>query len=260
MLFIPTQVCMGPPFQCCKTTSRHVGRGWSLFSKLQTRQLSFDRWARGISTAGLNCSGPSAPFCAGAMKSCVMTTVDKVFNESHSWQWQNFKPSSFFFSSACHQKVQKRFWHNLLHWQINGFDVRVGNFHLAEQNLAMVVVSRDQEPCLSLLLCLVSHTGTSVFRGAFFCTGQGPKAEPELVHKLLVCSAPCPRAGLASHRSNNWLIPSNWQAGLFLGHHYFFWTYPVIYQDFHFSLCSSVIHSATFTMPAEGKHCFLIRD
>ncbi|PKU37197.1 hypothetical protein llap_12499 [Limosa lapponica baueri] len=29
------------------------------------------------------------------MKSCVMTMVDKVFNESHSWQWQNFEPSSF---------------------------------------------------------------------------------------------------------------------------------------------------------------------
>lgn len=95
MLFIPNEVCMGPPFQGCKAIYKHVGRGWCLFSKLWTRQLSFDRLARGISIAGLDCSGPLAPFCAGAMKSCVMTMVDKVFNESHSWQWQNFEPSSF---------------------------------------------------------------------------------------------------------------------------------------------------------------------
>lgn len=78
-----------------KAIHKHVGRGWCLFSKLQTRQLSFDRLARGISIAGLNCSGPSAPFCADAMKSCVMTMVDKTFNESCSWQGQNFEPSSF---------------------------------------------------------------------------------------------------------------------------------------------------------------------
>lgn len=108
-----------------------------------------------------------------------------------------------FFSQCLSSKVQKHFWHNLLHWQINGFDVRVGNFHLAEWNLAIVVVSRDQEPCLSLFLCLVSQTDTSVFREVtFFCTGQGLKAEPELVHKLLVYFAPCPRAGLASLRSD----------------------------------------------------------
>lgn len=95
MLFIPNQVCMGPPVQPCKAIYKHVGRGWCLFSKLWSRQLSFDRLARGISIAGLNCSGPSVPFCAGAVKSCVMTMVDKVFNESHSWQWQNFEPSSF---------------------------------------------------------------------------------------------------------------------------------------------------------------------
>lgn len=29
---------------------------------------------------------------------------------------------------------------------MNGFDVRVGNFHLPEQNSAIIMVSRDWEP------------------------------------------------------------------------------------------------------------------
>lgn len=99
MLFIPNQVCTRPPRRGCKALHKHVGRGWCLFSELRPRQLSFDRLARGISIAGLDCSGPSAPFCAGAVKSCVMTMVDKVFNESRGWQGQNLEPSSSF--SPC---------------------------------------------------------------------------------------------------------------------------------------------------------------
>lgn len=47
---------------------------------------------------------------------------------------------------------------------------------------------------MSLFLCLESQTGTSVFNRevAFLCAGQGPKAEPKLVHELVVYPAPCP--------------------------------------------------------------------
>lgn len=149
------------------------------------------------------------------------------------------------FSDGCHQKVQKHFWHNLLHWQINGFDVRVGNLHLAEQNSAIVVVSRDQEPCMSLFLCLESQTGTSVFnRGGFSLHWLRSQSRAKTCTWIRGLPCTLPRgARLASHRSENWLIPPHWQGGLLLWQRYFFWEVVWIYQLFNNFISVSAVFS-----------------
>lgn len=181
MLFIPSEVCMGPPCRCCKAIHKHVGRGWCLFSKLWTRQLSFDRLARGISIAGLDCSGPSAPFCADAVKSCVMTMVDKVFNESRGWQGQNFEPSSF--SPRPVIKRCRNAFDIIFHadrWMGLTCGSETSTSLSRTQPSSWWAVTGSLMPA-DFFVWQASQAPCSQYRGGLLHVGQLPKAEPKPV-------------------------------------------------------------------------------
>lgn len=105
---------------------------------------------------------------------------------------------------------------------------------------------------MSLFLCLVRQTGTSVFNGevAFLCAGQGPKAEPKLVHEPICFLQIKELTGPSSLASRTLSMAALFLLGGSLN-------IPSYLTRLSFqSLQCSVIHSATFTMPTEGKHYF----
>lgn len=129
------------------------------------------------------------------------------------------------------------------------------------------MVSRDQEPHMSLLLCLASQPGTSLFKRemAFLCTGQVPKhsqnfmnspSTPHLAQGGRIgiswfTELTEPLAGKQDSLCDSIITFGRWFQGR-LGT----WLY-LTRVSFQAPQCS-VIHSAIVAMLTKGKHCFLI--